>query len=106
MKIINNIISFFIVLFVGSSVSSKFSYNLSIRNGDKKWFTFIQHPIKYIINKGKLEQTFKEVLGDNYSQQTKPNGQLIPKSVDTELSSRHNSERDKTADSLRGKELK
>ena len=55
MKDLNNIIAFFVVLFIGISLASKFSYNLSIQNKDKKWFTFIQHPIKYIINKGALE---------------------------------------------------
>ena len=55
MNIINKFICFCIVLFVGSNISSKFSYNLSIQNNNKKWFIFIQHPIKYLINNGKLE---------------------------------------------------
>lgn len=56
MKILSKIMRIGIVLIVGSSLVSKFSYNLSIQNKDKKWFTFIQHPIKFILNKGQLEK--------------------------------------------------
>ena len=45
-----------IVLAVGTLLANNFSYNLSIQNNDKKWFIFIQHPIKFILNKGKLEK--------------------------------------------------
>ena len=56
MNLFHKIIHIGIVLVIGTSLASKFSYNLSIENKDKKWFTFIQHPIKFIINKGKKEQ--------------------------------------------------
>jgi len=54
MKLLNNIIYLGIILLIGSQIANKFSYNISIKN-DKRWITFIQHPIKYITNRGKLE---------------------------------------------------
>jgi hypothetical protein len=56
MKILHKIIVVGIVLFVGVSLSNKFSYNFLVMNGDKKWFIFIQHPIKFIANMGRLER--------------------------------------------------
>ena len=60
MKILNRFLAFFIIMFVGCKVSNKFSYNLMIENRNSKWFVFMQHPIKSITNRFKIEDDWKE----------------------------------------------
>ena len=55
-NVISSILAVCIILFVGARLASNFSYNLLIQNKEKKWMVFVQHPIKYIINKGELER--------------------------------------------------